>query len=130
MKTTLPAPATACASSASLAAPPRPGTLGRPSTTSTPIDTAPAWAIAVTSRASTARSHGPTPKRCSLSASRATTTTAGLTGASAGTQASRTEESIPATCALVAHTAATVTIVVASPITTAISPRPRRRTRI
>ena len=60
----------------------------------------------------------------------ATTTTAGLTGASAGTQASRTEESIPATCALIAHTAATVTIVAASPITTAISPRPRRRTRI
>jgi hypothetical protein len=70
-------------------------------------------------RATTARSQPPVPNRASLAASRATTTTCGLTGASAGAHASRRAESSVVTRPPAAHAPTTATTVATSPIMTA-----------
>jgi hypothetical protein len=94
---------------------------------STPIAVAPARAMAATILARTTRSHVPLPNRASLAASRATTTTDGLTGASAGTHASRVAESTAVTLSPPAHTPSTATTVAPSPIAAASHRRLRRR---
>ena len=106
--------------------PPAPGTLGRPGAMSTPIAVAPARAMAVTMPREDARSHVVLPNRASLVASRATTTTDGLTGASAGTHASRAVDSTAVTLSPPTHTPSTATAVAASPIATASHRRLRR----